>query len=287
MTIARILVPVRDDGKARGVFAHAAALARRANAHVECVHCRARAEDFMPFGVNVPRGLRETLRQAAQSYAASQEEDLAKRFRERLAEHDLEETPLDAPPAGRASASLEEVEGKMAEVIRARGRLADIVAVAKPARDRNIGENSLRAALFQTGRPVLMCPPGDTLAADPGSHVAVAWNGALEATRAVALATPLLRLADRVSVLDGAEPNTRVSGDALVTYLAAHGVTARATRLEAGRDPGRAILEAAAGLGASLVVSGAYGHSREHETVFGGATQTMVDTARLAVMMTH
>jgi nucleotide-binding universal stress UspA family protein len=240
----------------------------------------------MPYGISIPRGLRETMREAARSYVASQEEDLARRFHERLAEHGLEEAPFDRPPADRPSASLEEVEGKMADVIRAHGRLADIVAVAKPDRDRNLGENSLRAALFQTGRPTLMCPPGEP-PADLGAHVALAWNGALEATRAVAMTTPLLRAADRVTVLDGGAPHERIGGTALVTYLAAHGVAAESARLEAKRDPGRAILEAAAAAGASLVVSGAYGHSREHETVFGGATQTMVDTARLPVLMTH
>lgn len=286
MTIARILVCLRDDGKGEGVMAHAAALAHRTNAHLECVHCRPRADDFMPFGVSVPVGLRDTIRQAAESMTRGQEEALAARFAELTAALGLERVALGDARAERPTASLEEVDGRMAEVVRGRGRLADIVAVAQPDRDRNLGENTLRAALFQTGRPVLMCPPGAP-AADLGAHVAIAWNGALEATRAVALATPLLRAADRVTVLDGGAAHERIGGGALVAYLAQHGVVANATPLDAGRDPGRAILAAAASAGAGLVVCGAYGHSREHETVFGGATQTMVDTARVPVLMTH
>ena len=59
MSIAKILVPVRGDGKGENVFAHAAAIARRHNAHVEAVHCRARPADMIPQGLFVPAMLRK------------------------------------------------------------------------------------------------------------------------------------------------------------------------------------------------------------------------------------
>jgi hypothetical protein len=40
--IRKILVPVRGDGKGDNVLAHAAALARGFNAHIEITHCRAK-----------------------------------------------------------------------------------------------------------------------------------------------------------------------------------------------------------------------------------------------------
>lgn len=49
--------------------------------------------------------------------------------------------------------------GLMPHVIKHNGRLADLIVVAKPDRDPNLGSNALQAALFQTGQPVLMCPP--------------------------------------------------------------------------------------------------------------------------------
>ncbi len=68
----------------------------------------------------------------------------------------------------------------MVDVIRRHGRLADLIAVPQPDVDRNLGANSLKAALFRTGRPVLMVPndvaPPETL----GAHVTIAWNGSLE-----------------------------------------------------------------------------------------------------------
>jgi nucleotide-binding universal stress UspA family protein len=36
-----------------------------------------------------------------------------------------------------------------------------------------------------------------------------------------------------------------------------------------------------------MLVMGAYSHSREHEVIFGGATQHMVDHAPHPVLMTH
>ena len=51
--IRKILVPVRGDGKGDNVLAHAAALARRFNAHIAVTHCRATAEDLKPFGVPI------------------------------------------------------------------------------------------------------------------------------------------------------------------------------------------------------------------------------------------
>lgn len=47
--IRKIVIPVRGDNKGDNVFAHAAALARRYNAHIVVTHCRARAEDMMPY----------------------------------------------------------------------------------------------------------------------------------------------------------------------------------------------------------------------------------------------
>ena len=40
-------------------------------------------------------------------------------------------------------------------------------------------------------------------------------------------------------------------------------------------------------VGADLLVMGAYSHSHEHESVFGGATQYVVDQTGMPVVMVH
>ncbi|MEM8598123.1 MAG: universal stress protein, partial [Pseudomonadota bacterium] len=282
-----ILVPVRGDDKGPGVLAHALAMARRFGAHIDLLHCRARPVDFMPIGVNLPRALREQIRGSASQLSKEEGAALQASLMGIVAEQGIEQIPHEAvAPTDHPTASWFAADGKMADVIRAHGRLADIVAVAKPDRDRNLGVNSLRAALFQTARPVLLCPP-DEPAADFLSHIAIAWNGALEATRAVALAQPILRRADRVTVLDGGAEYDAIGGEALLRYLSAHGVQAERKVINAGDSPGRAVLEGAQASGAGMLLCGAYGHSHEHETIFGGATQTIVDMTAMPVMMLH
>ena len=166
-----------------------------------------------------------------------------------------------------------------------------MIAVAKPDRDRNLGFNTLKAALFHSGRPVLMCPPADTPPVRSGAQVALAWNGSAEAARA--LVAVHRRAADRGRshhpVATGRMPAPAPSADDLVTYLGLHGIARRGSRRSlaepecrartAGRRPPR--------LGADMLVMGAYGDSHERETVFGGNTQTVVDTARIPVLFNH
>jgi len=287
MSIAKILVPVRGDGKGENVLAHAAAVARRHNAHIEVMHCRARPQDMIPSGVAVPPALRKQLEAQMVELANAEEASLQEKFRARLAQLGLDLIETGIPPRDRPSAGWCEEQGKQMDVIKRHGRLADLVAVAKPDRDRNLGVNTLKAALFSTGRPVLVCPPADTAPQVLGERIAIAWNGSTEASRAVALALPLIQAADEIIVLDGGTGDHGASGDELLRYLEIRGVKARREPVSGGDNPGRAILAAAAAAGADLLVMGAYSHSREHESVFGGATQHVVDRTTMPVIMVH
>ncbi len=286
MLIARIMVPVRGDGKGENVLSHAAAVARRHNAHIEAVHCRARPQDMIPYGVVVPRALREQIAAQAVELADAEEARLQGMFRDLVARLGIELVSDGIPSRDRPTASWREEQGKQMDVIRRHGRLADLVAVAKPDRDRNLGLNTLKAALFHTGRPVLVCPPADRVPDQIGRRVAIAWNGSTEAARAVALALPLIQAADEVVVLDGGGEDG-AGGEELMHYLAIRGIAARRERIDAQNHPGRVILQAAAAAGADILVMGAYSRSREQETVFGGATQHVVDHMTMPVVMVH
>jgi len=200
MTIRTILVPVRGDGKGEGVLDHALALGGRFAAHLRVVHSRPRPEDMMPYGVYVPGAFRQQVTSWATAMADEEEGRLKALFDAYCRRHDLAVVEkVAAAPRDRVSASWEEAIGKQAAVVTVRGRLADVTAVAQPDRDLNIGLNTLEAALLETGRLVLLCPPGR-----PGSigrHVAIGWNGSAEAARAVATGLPLLLAAERVTVL--------------------------------------------------------------------------------------
>jgi nucleotide-binding universal stress UspA family protein len=287
MSIAKILVPVRGDGKGENVLAHAAAIARRHNSHVQAVHCRPRPADMIPYGVVVPTVLREQIQAQAVGLADAEEASLKELFRDLMQRLDLALVESGTPPHDRPTAGWREEQGKQMGVIKRHGRLADLVAVAKPDRDRNLGVNTLKSALFHTGRPVMVCPPTETPPKMLGERIAIAWNGSTEASRAVALALPLIQTASEIIVLDGGTDDHGATGDELLHYLAIRGVKARREPIVVGDNPGKVILAAAKAAGADLLVMGAYSHSREHEAFFGGATQHVVDHCAMPVVMVH
>ena len=283
--IRKILVPVRGDGKGDNVLAHAAALARRFDAHVVIAHCRARAEDMLPYGVPIPAFLkRQIFEQAGQ--VADQEEAGMRAELQVLAEKlrlDLSGDPASRMP----TASWVEESGRQVEVIRRHGRLADVICVAKPDVDRNLGTNTLKGALFHTGRPVMMCPPADAVPEGLGSHVAIAWNGSTQAARAVALTLGLIEGADEVTILTGGEEIHGAKAEDLLDYLAIRGIGASIHRIKPARNVGSELLKRSAAVGAGLMIMGAYSESHERETLLGGNTQRVVDTATMPVVMVH
>ncbi|MDK3073172.1 universal stress protein [Sedimentitalea sp. JM2-8] len=285
--IRKILVPVRGDGKGDNVIAHAAALAHRNKSHLEIAHCRARPEDMLPFGVPIPAMFRKQMIRQAEELANVEEESLREELKALAVRFGL--TLTDGPNGGdTATASWVEEAGKMVDVIRRHGRLADLIAVPQPDVDRNLGANSLKAALFRTGRPVLMVPNDVDPPANIGRHVTLAWNGSLESSKAVTMTLPILRTADSVTILSsGGEPVSATAED-LRAYLHAHDIASAIHRFDAaGKNVGKILLDASREVGADMLIMGAYGDSHEKETIFGGNTQHIVDRAKMPVILVH
>jgi nucleotide-binding universal stress UspA family protein len=284
MTIRTITLPVRGDNKGNNVLAHAAVLARRFGAHVSVLHCRPRPVDLLPYGVPVPSFMREQIAESASKLADEEEQLLYAEFQELIAGMGLTE---GVPGSGGVTASWQEASGRQIDVLKRYGRLADMICVPKPDRDRNLGANTLKSALFSSGRPVMMCPPREGVPDTLCEHVAVGWNGSVEASRAVALSMPLIEGAKDVTVLTAGEEVHGATSEGLIDYLALRGVTARLRTFAAHGSVGENLLEEAAGSGADTLIMGAYGDSHERETVFGGNTQMVIDHAMMPVVLVH
>ena len=168
------------------------------------------------------------------------------------------------------------------------GRLFDLIVMGRPGRaPQDPRMPPLEAALFESGRPVLIAP-----AAAPqviGANVLVAWNGSTEQTRTTAFAMPLLREAREVTVLSvegGMTPGP--TGEEVAHYLLMNGVAATAVTAAPGtRTTGETILDHAKTHGCDLLVKGAYTQSRLRQMVFGGATRHILASATLPVLMAH
>ncbi len=283
--IRRIVIPVRGDGKGDGVFAHAAAVARRFSAQVVVTHCRPRPEDLMPYGIAIPASLKKLLLSQSAD-VADQVEDGMRSELEALAAA-LNVPIVDSFVPDKVSAFWVEEPGRQVDIIKRHGRLADLICVAKPDVDRNLGTNTLKAALFNTGRPVMMCPPTDPVPETLCEHIAIAWNGSTQISRAMALCADLLQQAASVTVLSFGPEMDGLSTDRVKEYLAIRGVKANIKCFDSTRNVGQDLLAETANAGADTLIMGAYSDSHERETVFGGVTQRVVDNAQLPVIFVH
>lgn len=151
-------------------------------------------------------------------------------------------------------------------------------------------------------RPVLIIPYAGCFE-QVGTSVLVAWDGSMQATRAVTGAIPLLRRAASVQVVVfNPSAKAGVHGDQpgadIALYLARHGVrvevsvqTTSDSNSGAGRtsdlDIGNALLSHAADIGADLIVMGGYAHSRFRQVLLGGVTNTILTSMTVPVLMAH
>jgi nucleotide-binding universal stress UspA family protein len=286
MTLRSILVPVRGDGKGEGVLDHALSLAKRHNAHLDVLHCRPRPGDMIPTGILVPDSVRDAIRTSAKTIGDEEEAEMRKLFDDYCAKRGVVMADKLPWPADGVSASWREVTGKQARVVGVRGRLADLIAVAKPDRDLNLGLNTLQAALMESGKMVLMCPPRPVESV--GARVAIAWNGSGEAARAMTAALPILCAADAVTILATTDRELPVSAEEANLYLQSHGVSSSVHGFKRGSESvPRLLLDTARKAGADCLLMGAYGHSREFEMIMGGVTQHVVDHADLPILFMH
>jgi nucleotide-binding universal stress UspA family protein len=170
-------------------------------------------------------------------------------------------------------------------------RFSDLVVLPRPYQDNPEAATLVEACLFAAERPVLMIPKG-CKAPEAGGHVLMGWNDGAEALAAARAALPLLQMADvadiciidpSIHAADRSDP-----GGAMAQYLMRHGTRSEVAVL-ARTEPhvGNILLRRAKEVGAKMIVSGAYGHSRLREAVFGGATRDLLETADLPILMSR
>jgi nucleotide-binding universal stress UspA family protein len=148
----------------------------------------------------------------------------------------------------------------------------------------------IEAALFQSGRPVVVVPyiqkNGLTL-----NRVLVCWDGGRQAARAIADALPFLHRAKAVEVVVVAtKPFKRDDspGADIARLLAHHALNVDFKRLvTGGSDVANGILFYAADVSADFVVMGGYGHSRLRELVLGGATRGVLSSMTIPTLVSH
>ena len=168
------------------------------------------------------------------------------------------------------------------------GRVFDVIVLARPGEEwQSPSMVTLESALFESGRPVLIAPPASPRSL--ATHVLIAWNRSTEQARTTAFAMPLLRRAERITILT-VEGSTVAgpSGVQLARSLTMNGIAAEPITIAPGKvSAGETILRKAEELGCDLIVKGAYTQSRLRQMIFGGATRHILANANLPVLMAH
>ena len=170
-------------------------------------------------------------------------------------------------------------------------RCADLIVLEKSSRSIDFYRAAdSGAAILGAGRPFLVVPGSvKSLTAD---HVVVGWKDTREARRAIQDALPFLHEAKRVTVIEICE-NVRKEAarhgvDDVVLYLARHRIKAEGRvetqLLGSGADQ---IIGFAEDEEADLLVTGAYGHSRLNEWIFGGMTHDLLASSPICCLMSH
>lgn len=285
MAIKTILAPAVEGDEA--ALETAFVLAKAHQAHVEVLQVSTDPKESIAYlGEGMTGAMVEQVLASVERDNAARAAKAREAFDRMVKKHGA----VIADRAGQAlglTAHFRSVVGREEVVVPERSRLFDFMVMPRPgADDSSQTRVTVEAALLGSGRPVLLVPPGSLKPI--GRVVAVAWNGSLEAARAIRLGGVIMQGAERVIVMSAIEKGRPSRAQDLVDALAWHGRKAEALTFEpAKKRVGQALLERAAQEGADLLIMGAYTHSRFRELVFGGATSDALAGSTIPVLMVH
>jgi len=270
-----ILVHVDASAAGRARVEQAAKLATRLDARLHGLH-------VMP-PADVPHRYRagdvETVRTSIASRLSHQAAECARIFDD------------EARRAGAISV-WSAAAGDVVPAICHRARYADLVVLGQYETQEPVERHPLPIAngvVLRCGRPVLVVPEAASLIGF--EKVVIAWDGSREAVRAAHDALPLLARAHSVQILKmvaaSGAPEPTDTHD-LAAHLVHHGVRVDANILEMKSAAEHAHLRDQIDQGGyDLVVMGAYSRPPWFEFVFGGATESILSSSAIPVLVAH
>ena len=183
-------------------------------------------------------------------------------------------------------AKWHEMVGDPNHVFAITGPLADLIIVSRPLKkSRGQAHLFINAALFHSGRPVMMLPqkPLKTV----GERVLIAWNQKTEVMQTIAAMLPLLQHANAVHIVTcGPENRPGPKMKHLQEYLRYWGIESEGISTP-GKNVSSEIEKTFKQTQSDLLLMGAYSRGRLTEWLLGGTTQYVLSNSQLPVVMMH
>ena len=282
--IRTILVPLTTELPNEALLDAALLVAKQLNCHIRALFIQPHPDAAFAYlpDVILARGVtREVIqRETLEATAAAKERFVDWRKRNNIPE--AAGMRLDS-----CFASWSQRLGDIETVVARFGRVSDLIVVQSPSSGSVHEQRCFDAAVFEGGRPTLVI--GEKLPFAIAGHVMVAWNGSLEASRAVLGAMPILHLADRVSIFAAPQDESEgVDVADLAESLRWHGIRAhQVARPHNENSTGAALVSAAVEKQATMIMMGAYTHSRLRQSFLGGVTRHLLAHAPVPLLMSH
>ncbi|MFB9263284.1 universal stress protein [Bradyrhizobium erythrophlei] len=170
-------------------------------------------------------------------------------------------------------------------------RAADLI-VMKRTSDRDDAYHFVdpAEAILRMGRPTILVPEhASELKAD---RIVVGWKDTRQARTAVLHALPFLTRASEVTIIERCpsdeQDRARRRVRDIANYLSKHGARCETdVRVYTSETDADHLLRLAKAIDVDLIVTGAYGHSRLGEWMFGGMTRGLLREAACCLLMSH
>lgn len=278
MSYRSILVHACQAGKARSRYRLAAAIAR--------------AEEAQLAGI-APSGMTELAYRcgAAAAIGSVDAGDLS--FLAENARRELAAFEAEAAHAGVAPVAGQLSDDSAARALPLAARCCDLLVIGQENSPDEVfaDDHSLaRTVLVHAPCPVLVVPGVATADALPQRPL-IAWDGSMEASRAVRAALPLLRRAGKATAItfppEKFHTDDGKAGACLAAYLHCHGIDVALVESAHAASVGHALLSFARERSHDLIVMGCFGHSRFREIVLGGVTHTVLSASTVPILMCH
>lgn len=167
--------------------------------------------------------------------------------------------------------------------------LADLIVVNRKLESFPLPDmlNVAAGIIVGARKPILAVPEASRGITFAG-HVLVAWDGSPSATAAMQAAVPLLKLAEKVTLIEFEDGSAGMPAEEAASYLSREDIHAvvRREHLDGHPVADRLCAESRNHRYAYIVMGG-FGHSRLREAMFGGVTRRMLSESPVPLLLVH